>query len=1340
MNEQSSDSIETTKKWTLGSLLGSRAVSILSRSALLPLVVLASLLLGQAANANVPPVVTLNGSSALNQHFVRTNVAVPLTAGGSYDPDSNTLFFDWSIVRGSGGTSFTGTVPINNPNASRCTVSIPAAAAGHVVRVRLTVTDAGSPALSASRDIILRPSNSIKIQPLGDSITASLWNWLGGTHRSYRFYLWQDFAAAGHTSYVDFVGSQFGMDGNPNPPGVWDKNHEGHSAANTSEFLSGIVTGEGSGRLTQWLQGYTPEISLIHLGSNDLFFHSNAGMRFARDKLGEIIDTLRADNPRVVVVLAQITPARPVWDPSAGNFVNYFNSLIPPLAASRSTVTSPVLVANMNNGSISINPPDMLDGLHPTAVAEEKMATEWFRVIGPLLAPPTGTAPLRVTTSVVPNAREAESYTFSFASGGGAAVGAPRVWTRAGGVFPPGLSLQSNGLITGTPTQSGTFGFSVQVSDSSGSHSRAFSLVVNEAQLPMASFTASSTSRTLSVDASASNDPNGSITTYAWDFGDGSTGSGLMATHDYAGFGTVDVRLTVTDNDGLVGSTTRSVTITPQAPTAAFASTVVQLTLEVDGSFASDPDGSLVSFNWDFGDGATANGVTASHQYAEIGTYDVVLTVIDDDGASDVTTNAVTVFAEAPVAAFTVVTNALLRFELDPSASGDSDGEIVELAWDFGDGRATNIPNILLVTPTNIVVATGGVSTAGAPIVVHYAVPGTYDIVLTVTDSQGLSASVTNRVDAFYQAPVAAFAVAPLERTVVFDPAGSGDPDGSIVRYDWDFGDGAASTILLTAGSIPSNVTNATNVVVGSVTHVYAAVGSYDVVLTVTDSQGLNASATQSVTVVQEPPVALFAATGFELGIQFDASASYDLAGPVTYFWNFGDGTGSLEPAPAHVYPADGPYLVSLTVSDLAGLSDTTSRLVQVSASPPVAVINAWTNGAQLGASGLGSFDLTGSGAAPVPGSITAYEWDFGDGSAVVSGPTVAHSYSQSGSFVLRLTVTDAAGLQATASTNLAIVVATDPAWFGDNAPANDQNLALDPSTTITTFGISTNTRRGDPEDILYHLASNNYQTVTASNDFGILPGVNAGVRAESASVIWQCTWPTPKNFNQLSIGGSGPADPQAGTAWNIQIRTLSGWQTFEEGVGGWIDDGIYQWGGATNAPVTARGLRIRLFSGPGGAPLVGTHLRGRGGVSGAFDDSAEARKALVILMHDGDSDGDGMPDLWEAAFGLDPLVDDAALDGDGDGVVNGDEYLADTDPNDGGAYPIILCSKTPDGFSIGFPSSAERLYDVQCSPDLSDGSWSDEVVNLPGTGSMIDLFDSTEPPLQFYRVRSRVE
>lgn len=81
------------------------------------------------------------------------------------------------------------------------------------------------------------------------------------------------------------------------------------------------------------------------------------------------------------------------------------------------------------------------------------------------------------------------------------------------------------------------------------------------------------------------------------------------------------------------------------APTASFTDQVTDLTVDVDGSGSSDPDGTVESHEWDFGGGATASGATANHTYASAGTYTVTLTVTDDDGATDATSRPVTVTA-----------------------------------------------------------------------------------------------------------------------------------------------------------------------------------------------------------------------------------------------------------------------------------------------------------------------------------------------------------------------------------------------------------------------------------------------------------------------------------------------------------------------------------------------------------------------------------------------------------------------------------------------------------------------------------------------------------------------
>ena len=169
-------------------------------------------------------------------------------------------------------------------------------------------------------------------------------------------------------------------------------------------------------------------------------------------------------------------------------------------------------------------------------------------------------------------------------------------------------------------------------------------------QIPTASFTASPLAGTapllVSFDASASSDPDGSIAAYAWNFGDGGTASGLTATHTYAVAGNYTARLTVTDDVGAMASASRDIVVTSgttpppanQAPTASFTASPLSgtapLPVSFDASGSTDPDGSITTYAWTFGDGAIGSGRTAAHTYAVAGTYTAQLTITDDDGAT----------------------------------------------------------------------------------------------------------------------------------------------------------------------------------------------------------------------------------------------------------------------------------------------------------------------------------------------------------------------------------------------------------------------------------------------------------------------------------------------------------------------------------------------------------------------------------------------------------------------------------------------------------------------------------------------------------------------------------
>jgi PKD repeat protein len=167
--------------------------------------------------------------------------------------------------------------------------------------------------------------------------------------------------------------------------------------------------------------------------------------------------------------------------------------------------------------------------------------------------------------------------------------------------------------------------------------------------------TASFTENVQFLDAtltSTSTDPDGNIATYDWDFGDGSPhGTTATVAHSYASAGSWNVILTVTDDDGAPSTTSHMIATTdPPAnlpPTPSFTSSSLGLTATFT-STSTDSDGTVVDWQWDFGDGTFGSGQSVQHLYLAPGTLNVKLTVKDDDGAEGSITQPVTISA-APV-------------------------------------------------------------------------------------------------------------------------------------------------------------------------------------------------------------------------------------------------------------------------------------------------------------------------------------------------------------------------------------------------------------------------------------------------------------------------------------------------------------------------------------------------------------------------------------------------------------------------------------------------------------------------------------------------------------------
>jgi PKD repeat protein len=217
--------------------------------------------------------------------------------------------------------------------------------------------------------------------------------------------------------------------------------------------------------------------------------------------------------------------------------------------------------------------------------------------------------------------------------------------------------------VSHTYTQKGTFTVVLSVIDSDmrvgtdqveivASTGEPFALFEPSATMGMAPFT-------VELDASNSKDADGEIVSYSWDFGDGVAGDGVVVTHTYATGGTFAVKLTVTDNDGKTGTSTRTITVY-QKPTACFTATPdfgkPPLAVSFDASCSSDVDGTIQSYKWDFGDGLSGSAMKITHTYSTPGNLMAVLTVEDNDGYTGTTTLEIKVL-DKPLAPLNVRRN-----------------------------------------------------------------------------------------------------------------------------------------------------------------------------------------------------------------------------------------------------------------------------------------------------------------------------------------------------------------------------------------------------------------------------------------------------------------------------------------------------------------------------------------------------------------------------------------------------------------------------------------------------------------------------------------------------------
>ena len=315
------------------------------------------------------------------------------------------------------------------------------------------------------------------------------------------------------------------------------------------------------------------------------------------------------------------------------------------------------------------------------------------------------------------------------------------------------------------------------------------------------------------------------------------------------------------------------------------------------------------------------------------------------------------------------------------STSFDSDGDIVNCTWDFGDT----------------------IEAYGEHVSHQYSDNNTYTVRLTIRDNDGAAVYMEHMVNVSNEPPVAGFIYEPFEPStsdLVYFNSSSYDSDGIIVNWTWNFDDGNYSYTENT-------------------THQYNANGSYTVNLTIRDDDNATSYDEHFIYVGNEHPIVNFTfvptlPSTFDL-VYFN-STSYDIDGYIiNWTWNFGDGNISFGENVTHQYSINSSYTVRLTVCDDDNASDFIEKIVYVGNQLPVANFTIEPQSPTV--SDLVYFNST---SYDIDGYIINWTWNFGDGN-ISFGENIVHQYEYKGQYVVRLEIIDDSGETTNVSKNVQI-------------------------------------------------------------------------------------------------------------------------------------------------------------------------------------------------------------------------------------------------------------------------------------------------------------------------------
>jgi PKD repeat protein len=506
----------------------------------------------------------------------------------------------------------------------------------------------------------------------------------------------------------------------------------------------------------------------------------------------------------------------------------------------------------------------------------------------------------------------------------------------------------------------------------------------------------------------------GTIASWQWDytsdnFWDFETNSFSSASIPFQENGTYHARLRVWSDKG-IGAKYGPIVVTvrnlpPVADAGADRTAEMDTAVPFNGNGSSDTETDIwkgLLYNWSFGDGASRNwsrDPLANHTYAKPGKYEVRLAVRDDDGAEGAATANVTVTNVPPSAGAMADRTAMEDESIDFSGTGSdtaTDRARLQYKWDFGDGNGTAYGSSAKTTHA-------------------YSQKGIYTAVLSVRDPNLAVTTAPVNITVLNPAPACEIMPEFRDRTfnedqsVVFDGTGTDNPsDLASLVYSWDFGDGTATDW---SPATPAS-------------HVYTIAGAFNVTLTVKDGDGDTGWAAARVRINNVLPSAEILTDDQvipedrELELEGAGTDSASDRETLLFQWNFGDGTRSewlSSPAAVHVYPVAGRYKITLTARDDENATGASEPIyIDVQNAAPVASAAASTKNADEDE----TVSFTAKASRDTPSDIASlrYLWDFGDRTGEEEGMNVTHAYAKSGTYTVKLTVTDGDGASSTDS------------------------------------------------------------------------------------------------------------------------------------------------------------------------------------------------------------------------------------------------------------------------------------------------------------------------------------